>query len=471
MFSRLIPYGCLFFIAANAESSSSSTTSKYALLPLSTGDTFSVTLAEDATPTGKYISYASTITITTESSAITTKAIVSTITSKGSTFTSTEGSTTIFGYLTINVGNASISSTTSTPTQTLLAGSSRSSVSVNGTSNSTTSVAPETTNTTPCNNYVEFCNRKYGNITEVSTHNSPFIKDGNVAANQELSVTQQLNDGIRMIQGQMHLVGVVPHFCHTSCSILDAGPITTVLGEVYDWVKANPFDVVTILLGNGNLSLPVTAYTDYIQSTGLVDYAYTPPIIPMGINDWPTLESMILTGKRVVMFLDYNADQATYPWLLTEFSQVWETPFDPTDQSFPCTAERQPDLTTAEYKNKLYIENHNLNYDINILGTSLLVPYLSLLNQTNNVTGYGSLGTSTNSCVSTWGYAPKFLNVDFYNSGDGSVFEVAAQHNNVTYTRACCGKTSTSLASGLDVGGRSAMVTAFAVVFIMWLTL
>ena len=43
--------------------------------------------------------------------------------------------------------------------------------------------------------------------------------------------------------------------------------------------------------------------------------------------------------------------------------------------------------------------------------------------------------------VAAWPNSPNFLLVDYYNLGSspGSVFEVAAQQNNVTYSRACCG--------------------------------
>ena len=58
--------------------------------------------------------------------------------------------------------------------------------------------------------------------------------------------------------------------------------------------------------------------------------------------------------------------------------------------------------------------------------------------------------------VAAWRNSPNFLLVDYYNQGSspGSVFQVAAQANNVTYNRACCGlvqsaadslRTSTSL--------------------------
>lgn len=43
--------------------------------------------------------------------------------------------------------------------------------------------------------------------------------------------------------------------------------------------------------------------------------------------------------------------------------------------------------------------------------------------------------------IGRWNSSPNFLLVDYYNDGSypGSVFEVAARHNNVTYNRACCG--------------------------------
>ena len=58
--------------------------------------------------------------------------------------------------------------------------------------------APAPTSTQPCNGYVEFCSRRYSNITEVCAHNSPFNIIGNLFSNQRLSVTSQLDDGIRM---------------------------------------------------------------------------------------------------------------------------------------------------------------------------------------------------------------------------------------------------------------------------------
>lgn len=59
------------------------------------------------------------------------------------------------------------------------------------------------------------------------------------------------------------------------------GSITEYLGTVYDWVSEHPFDVVTILLENGDYK-PVEQYVPFLEQTGLVQFAYTPPMIPHG---------------------------------------------------------------------------------------------------------------------------------------------------------------------------------------------
>lgn len=259
-------------------------------------------------------------------------------------------------------------------------------------------MAPQPTNTQPCNQYPEFCTRKYSNITYVAAHNSPFTNPNNAAANQQLSVTQQLDDGIRMLQGQTHLVDNTLYYCHTSCDLLNAGTAQSYFANITSWVKAHPYDVVTVLIGNGDY-IGVGNFTSPLESSGLAAYAYTPPKIPMSLSDWPTLSEMILTNKRVVIFLDYDANQSLVPYIQDEFSQLWETPFDPTNQSFPCTVQRPPGISRNQSEERMYMLNHNLNTEISLLGTSLLVPNFPALSVTNNVSGFGSLGLSANQCT------------------------------------------------------------------------
>jgi len=66
--------------------------------------------------------------------------------------------------------------------------------------------------------------------------------------------------------------------------------------------------------------------------------------------------------------------------------------------------------------------------------------------------------------TATWGRPPNFLLVDYYNYGNfpGSVFEVAAQMNNVTYNRTCCGATTSAATKA--VLGCSHFAAALAVI-------
>jgi hypothetical protein len=224
-------------------------------------------------------------------------------------------------------------------------------------------------------------------------------------------VTQQLNDGIRMLQGQAHYVNGTLYYCHTSCDLLNEGTVEAYLLEVTAWVESNPFDVVTILFGNYNWADkdangdPLVTAVDFdapVRSSGLIDYVYQPPKTAMTVDDWPTLGQMILQRKRVVTFIDYNFDTTSVPYMLWEFYNMWETPFSPTDIDFPCTVSRPEGISEEQARSMMYIANHNLNTEIAFGGASILVPNTALINQTNAVMGNGSLGMMANQCARTY---------------------------------------------------------------------
>ena len=61
----------------------------------------------------------------------------------------------------------------------------------------------------------------------------------------------------------------------------------------------------------------------------------------------------------------------------------------------------------------------------------------------------GMMGLMAQNCQADYkGKPPTWLLVDYYNTDHGSVFEVAARLNNVTWDGDCCG-TTTSIASPL----------------------
>ena len=119
----------------------------------------------------------------------------------------------------------------------------------------------------------------------------------------------------------------------------------------------------------------------------------------MRLEDWPSLGEMIVTQKRVVVFMDYNANQTAVPYILDKFTQMWETPYSPTNISFPCDVQRPLNLSRNSSLDWLYIANHNLNTEVSIGSFSLLIPNIVDLNVTNGLNGTGSLGLMSNECT------------------------------------------------------------------------
>ncbi|KAL1612443.1 hypothetical protein SLS60_000670 [Paraconiothyrium brasiliense] len=305
-------------------------------------------------------------------------------------------------------GMSSTLSSEATYTQIVGETKSHASSVLRGNATATTSTTAAPVNTQPCNNYPELCNRKYSNITEVCAHNSPFVRARNAAANQELTVTQQLNDGIRVLQGQAHYINDTLYYCHTSCDMLNAGTVEDYLRTVTEWVAAHPFDVITIIFGNynwqdtdenGNRTVTSNQFAEPIEASGLKQYIYQPPKTAMTLDDWPTLGELIISGKRVITFIDYNFDTSAVPYLLWEFYNIWETPFSPTNEDFTCEIQRPDGLAENGSREMMYMANHNLNVQVSIAGLDLLIPNTAELNKTNGANGSGSLGEMSDNCT------------------------------------------------------------------------
>lgn len=160
---------------------------------------------------------------------------------------------------------------------------------------------------------------------------------------------------------------------------------------------------MTILIGNGDYVSP-DKFVDPIEKSGLKSLAYTPPKIPMTLDEWPTISDMIFHSQRAVVFMDYKANQSEYPWLMDEFSQLWETPFSPTSADFPCTVQRPPKLAAKDASQRMYMANHNLNLhvDLNLGNLDLLIPDMGSMVETNGMSGHGSLGAMSRKCTRKW---------------------------------------------------------------------
>ncbi len=212
------------------------------------------------------------------------------------------------------------------------------------------------------------------------------------------------------MQGETHWVNETIYNCHTTCDLLNAGTWQSSLELLVGWIRDHPYDVVTWLIVNSDF-VSVDKYVSAIQNSGIAPYLYEPEYIPQRRDQWPTLGEMILSGKRVVLFMDYNANQTAVPYILDEFSHIWETPFSPTDRNFPCTVQRPPSLVDHQQRAQddfMYLANHNLNTAVDIsaiLGSGsgreeILIPNTAQINETNGqFMKFGQLEAMSQNCT------------------------------------------------------------------------
>lgn len=79
---------------------------------------------------------------------------------------------------------------------------------------------------------------------------------------------------------------------------------------------------VLSLVVTNNDNVAVATWADIFKSSGLEQFVYTPPSAALARSDWPKMSELISANTRVVVFMDYNADPATVPYILPEFDNA-----------------------------------------------------------------------------------------------------------------------------------------------------
>lgn len=164
--------------------------------------------------------------------------------------------------------------------------------------------------TAECNGGTDLCNRSYANITQLVTHDS-YALTPNIAATQDYNIIDQLNDGVRGIKlSAVPSIGnpEVIHLCHTFCGVLDAGLVSDTLNNISQWLQNNPKEVVTIMWNN-LYNFKATQLAAAYEASEIMPYVYL-----HSTSSWPTIQEMIDTNKRLVNFVDAEADTAQVPW-------------------------------------------------------------------------------------------------------------------------------------------------------------
>ena len=83
--------------------------------------------------------------------------------------------------------------------------------------------------------------------------------------------------------------------------------------------------VVSLLIVNSDNVAP-SEYDTVFKAAGLDTLAYAPSSASLAASAWPTLGSLIDSGKRLVVFLSTTADFNTVPYLI---DGEWAAPKGP----------------------------------------------------------------------------------------------------------------------------------------------
>lgn len=331
---------------------------------------------------------------------------------------------------------------------------------------STVVSAATSTSTVACNNSPDLCSRQYSNVTHMGAHDAAFLRDSStdnsVAGNQYYNATKALNAGIRLLSLQVHNQNGTLQLCHTTCALLDAGTLEDFLGKIKTWMDENPNEVVTLLIVNSD-DEDVASFGEVYESSNISTYGYTPATVSAS-NTWPTLQTMIDDGTRLVTFIATITYSTTYPYLLNEWDFVFETAYEVTSLAgLNCTIDRPSglsDASSAISSGYLPLMNHFVYQSIT---SSIEVPNVEIIETTNSpdTSSTGTLGQSAYECNSEWGTAPVFALVDFYDQGPA--IDTADNLNGITAEGRSDSSSATSgAASGIgSAGAKTGALVAF----------
>ncbi|WP_121750552.1 PI-PLC domain-containing protein [Streptomyces sp. E2N166] len=204
-----------------------------------------------------------------------------------------------------------------------------------------------------CQGSAELCDARYDEIAQLASHNAmATTADRFIGPLQDPDIVGQLNAGVRVLLLDTHrwerpeevaerlstsdfssalrrrLTSILervnpPHpgmwLCHSVCGA-GALELTPALHQIGDWLRANPTEVVTLILQDGVDSV---ASQSAFRQAGLSDLLFEPDADPD--RPWPKLGDMIDSGRRLVVFAE-KADGPA-PWYRNLYRYGMETPF------------------------------------------------------------------------------------------------------------------------------------------------
>ncbi|KAJ6795459.1 PI-PLC X domain-containing protein [Iris pallida] len=138
--------------------------------------------------------------------------------------------------------------------------------------------------------------------------------------NQEDTVTQQLNNGVRALMLDTYDFDDDVWLCHSSggqCLDVTAfEPAIDTLNEIEAFLSANPSEIVTLILED-YVEAP-NGLTNVFNASGLLKYWFPLSSMPENGEDWPLVSDMVANNQRLLVFTSMSSKQDTegiaYQW-------------------------------------------------------------------------------------------------------------------------------------------------------------
>lgn len=182
-------------------------------------------------------------------------------------------------------------------------------------------VRPRCTRVTPVDPQTKDRGLPFNRYSWLTTHNS-FARLGTrsqtgtaiaTAWNQQDTVTQQLNNGVRGLMLDMYDFRNDIWLCHSyggACQNFTAfTPAVDVLREIGAFLAANPSEVVTIFIED-YVESP-RGLTRVFNASGLTRYLFPAWRMPKNGGDWPLLGDMVRDNHRLLVFTSRSAKEAS----------------------------------------------------------------------------------------------------------------------------------------------------------------